>query len=124
MLKKFMIEKVEQEQLTDTNGTITFHLVDEEGNYRTVKANTFLDENKEAKGVSTDNIRELPLIESLFSYRNKKIIEIEFDYFNQVYDRETNTTINQKAYKAVLKMQKENTFMRRISNIFRRKAST
>lgn len=120
MLKKFMIEKVDQEQLTDTTGSITFHLVDENGDHRTVSGKTFLDENKKAQGISTDSIRELPLIESLFSNRDKNIVEVEFDHFNKVYDRETDTTINKKAYDAVLEMQNENKFSQKISKLFKK----
>ncbi len=120
MLKKFMIEKIDQEQLTDTTGIIVFHLVDENGDHRTVSGNTFLDENKQAQGISTESIRELPLIESLFSNRDKKIVEVEFDHFNKVYDRETDTTINKKAYDAVLKMQNENKFSQKLSRFFSR----
>lgn len=120
MLKKFMIEKVVEEQVTDTTGTIVFHLADENGNCRTVSGSTYLDENKKARGISTDSIRELPLIESLFSNRDKKIIEVEFDHFNKVYNRETDQTINQIAYEAVLKMEEEKTLSHRISNFFKR----
>ncbi len=120
MLKKFMIEKIDQEQLSDTTGTIVFHLVDENGDHRTVKGRTFLNENKEAQGITTESIRELPLIESLFSNRDKKIVEVEFDHFNKVYDRETDTTINKKAYEAVMQMQSQNTLSQRISKFLRR----
>lgn len=120
MLKQFMIEKIDQEQLTETTGTITFHLVDENGDCRTIKGSTFLDENKQVQGVSTESIRELPLMESIFSNQHKKIIEVEFDHFNKVYDRDTDSTINQKAYEAVIKMQSENKISKRISRFFRR----
>ena len=120
MLKKFMIEKIVQTQLTDTTGTIVFHLADEHGDHRTVSGKTFLDENQQAQGVSTESIRELPLIESLFSNRDKKIVEVEFDHFNKVYDRELDCTINKKAYDAVIKMQKENKLSHRISKFFNR----
>ena len=124
MLKKFMLEKVDEEQLTETTGTITFHLVDENGDHRTVKGTTFLDGNQKAQGISTDSIRELPLIESLFSNRHKKIVEVEFDHFNKVYDRETDQTINQLAYKAVLEMQNEDKLSNRLSKLFKRKVAS
>ena len=120
MLKKFMIEKVDHQQITDTTGSIVFHLADENGECRTVSGSTFLNENKEPQGVSTESIRELPLIESLFSNRDKKMIEVEFDYFNEVYDRETDQTINQAAYKAVIEMQNEKKFSRRITDFFKK----
>lgn len=120
MLKKFMLEKVEEEQLSDTTGTITFHLVDENGDCRTVKGTTFLGENNKAQGVTSESIRELPLIESLFSNRDKKIVEVEFEHFNKVYNRETDQTINQVAYEAVLKMQDETNLTERLTKIFKK----
>jgi hypothetical protein len=120
MLKKFMLERVVEEQLSDTTGTITFHLVDENGDCRRVEGITFLGENKKAQGVSTKSIRELPLIESLFSNRDKKIVEVEFDHFNKVYDRETDQTINQVAYNTVKEMQDENKFSHRLTKFFKR----
>ena len=120
MLKKFMIEKIDEEQLTETTGIVTFHLVDENGDCRKVKGSTHLDKNKKARGITTDSIRELPLIESLFSNRDKKFIEVEFDHFNKVYDRETDSTINQLAYQEVLKMENEKKLSSRISKIFKR----
>ena len=115
-----MIEKIEEEQLTDSTGTITFHLVDENGDCRKVHGSTFLNENKVAQGVSCESIRELPLIESLFSSRDKKIVEVEFDHFNKVYDREEDKTVNQKAYEEVLKMQQEKKLSYRIANFFKK----
>ena len=120
MLKKFMIEKVDEEQFTETTGRITFHLVDENGNCRKVKGSTHLDENQKARGITTESVRELPLIETLFSNRKKKFIEVEFDPFNKVYDRETDQTVNQIAYQEVVKMQKEKKLSNRISSFFKR----
>lgn len=120
MLKKFMVERIDQEELTETKGSIVFHLVDENGECRRVEGFTYLDKNKEAQGVSTNSVRELPLIENLFSNRDQKFVEVEFDHFNEVYDRETDSTINQKAYKAVTEMQKENKLSSKISGIFRK----
>ena len=117
-----MIEKVEEEKHADNVGTMTFYLVDENGDCRTVSGTTFLDENQQAQGISSDSIRELPLIENLFSARDKKIIYIEFDYFNKVYDRESDKTINQVAYEKVLQMQKEQTLSYRIAHFFKKQA--
>lgn len=120
MLKKFMIEKIDHEQLTETTGTIVFHLVDENGDCRMVHGSTFLDKNQELQGISSDSIRELPLIESLFSNRHKKIIEVEFDHFNEVYNRETDQTINQIAYEAVMEMKNEKKISRRVTDFFKK----
>lgn len=120
MLKQFMIEKIDQEQLTETTGTIVFHIVDENGDCRKVSGRTFLDENQEAKGITAESIRELPLIESLFSHRDKKIVEVEFDHFNKVYDRETNKTINTLAYEVVMKMKKKKSLSTKFTSLFNR----
>ena len=120
MLKKFMIEKIDQKQISDTTGTIVFHLVDENGECRSVHGTTFLNEDKEPQGITAQSVRELPLIETIFSNRHKKIIEIEFDHFNEVYHRETDQTINQIAYEAVVKMQGEKKLSQRVSNFFKK----
>lgn len=120
MLKQYMIEKVDHEQIDETTGTIVFHLVDENGDCRTVNGKTYLDENKEPQGVSSESIRELPLIESLFSNRDKKIVDIEFDAFNKVYDRESDKTINKIAYEAIIKMEQEKKLSNRFTRLFKR----
>jgi hypothetical protein len=120
MLKTYMIEKVEEEQHSDTEGSMTFHLVDENGDCRTVSGTTYIDKNKVAQGISSESIRELPLIESLFSARDKKTIDIEFDHFNKVFNRELNKTVNQIAYEKVQQMQKERRLSYRIANLFKR----
>ena len=120
MLKTYMIEKVVEEQLSDTEGTMTFHLVDENGDCRTVSGITYINKNKVAQGISSESIRELPLIESLFSARHKKTIDIEFDHFNKVYNRELDKTVNQIAYEKVKQMQKERRLSYRIANLFKK----
>ncbi|MEH6457129.1 MAG: hypothetical protein V7749_12435 [Cocleimonas sp.] len=120
MLKKFMIESIDHTQVSDTTGTIIFHLVDENGDYRNVRGSTFLNEDNEPQGITAESIRELPLIENLFSNRHKKIIEVEFDHFNKAYDRDTDQTINKVAYDTVMKIQGEKKFSRRVSDFFKR----
>ena len=120
MLKKFMIEKVVEEVLCDSTGKMTFHLIDENGDCRVVSGMTFLDENQQPQGISSESKRELPLIESLFSNRDKKIIDIEFSHFNRVYDRDQDKTINQIAYEKVLEVQKEKKLSYRLANLFRK----
>lgn len=120
MLKTFIIEKIAEEQLTETTGSITFHIVDEHGNCRKVRGSTFLDEKKRAQGISSESIRELPLIESLFSNRDNNIVKVEFAHFNKVYDRDTNKTINQLAYQEVIKMNEESKLSHRLTSLFKR----
>ena len=85
-----------------------------------LKGTTFLSGNKKAQGISSESIRELPLIETLFSNQDKQFVEIEFDNFNKVYDRETDQTINQAAYKEVMKMKNEKKLSSRLSSLFKR----
>jgi len=120
MLKTFMIEKIEEEVCSDSTGKMIFHLVDENGDCRTVCGMTFLDKNGEAQGISSVSKRELPLIENLFSERHKKIVDIEFEHFNKVYDREQDKTINQIAYEKVLQMEKEKKLSYRLANLFKK----
>ncbi|GAA0417477.1 hypothetical protein GCM10009133_27450 [Cocleimonas flava] len=119
MLKTFMIEKIEEEVCSDSTGKMTFHLVDENGDCRRVCGMTFLDENGQAQGISSESKRELPLIESLFSDRHKKIVDIEFDHFNKVYNRELDKTVNEIAYEKVLQMEKEKKLSYRIKRFFK-----
>lgn len=120
MLKKFMIERIDQKQISDTMGKIVFHLVDENGDYRTVRGSTFLNENNEPQGVTTESTRELPLVESLFNNRHKKIIEVEFDHFNETYDQNIDQTINKGTYDTVMKIQGKNNFSRRVNDLFKK----
>lgn len=119
MLKKFLIEKIDHKKLTDTIGSICFHLLDDNGEQRIVRASTAINENNEPQSISSDSIRELPLIETLFDNRHKKGIEIEFDHFNAIYDRDSNQKINPIAYKAVMKMNNKKGLTARISSFFK-----
>lgn len=120
MLKTYMIEKIVEKQLSNTVGTMEFHLVDENGDSRRLSGMTFLDENQQAQGISSECKRELPLIENLFSFRDKKVVDIDFESFNKVYDRDLDKTVNQVAYEKVLEMQKERKLSYRIANFFKR----
>lgn len=128
MLKKFTLNKREEEHLTDSKGTMSFHITDENGVDRVVTGTTFLNKDKIAQGISTEHKRELPLIESLFRMKIGETIELEFEAFNKVYYRELDKTINQLAYETVLEMEKEKKIFYRIakiikSNSFKKSAS-
>ena len=114
-----MIEKIVEEVCSDSTGKMTFHLVDENGDCRTVTGITFLDKNGQAQGILSWSKRELPLIESLFSDRHKKIVDVEFDHFNKVYNRELDKTVNEIAYEEVLQMEKEKKLSYRIAKFFK-----
>ena len=123
MLKTFTLNKREDQQTSDTAGTATFTITDELGVTRTVSGTTFLDENKHPQGISTKHKRELPLIEGLFRLELDESIEIEFEYFNKLFDRDSNKTVNQVAYDKVLEMQKEDKLLYKILHFFKRPAS-
>ncbi|MEE9328121.1 MAG: hypothetical protein V3U71_12615 [Cocleimonas sp.] len=123
MLKTYMIEKVVEEQLSDNEGLMTFYLVDENGDCRTVSGKTYLDENLEPQGITTESKRELPLIDTIFASRHKKAIDIEFDSFNKNYYREVDKTINQLAFEKVQQIEKEKKLSYRISHFFSKAAS-
>ena len=115
MLKKYTLIKREEECLTETEGRISFHISDENGISRIVTGVTFLNEYKIAQGISTDNKRELPLIECLFRMELDETIDVEFDAYNKMYDRDVDKTVNQKAYDTVLEMEMEKKLLYRIA---------
>lgn len=120
MLKQFTLNKREEKYLSDTQGTMSFHIRDETGTERIVTGSTFLNEDKIAQGISTKNKRELPLIESLFRLEIGESIEVEFNFYNEVYYRDLDKTVNQVAYDTVLKMKKEKSFFFRLAKIFKK----
>lgn len=119
MLKTFTLDNRKEQQLTATKGSIAFHITDESGDSRVITGSTFLDENKVAQGVSSENKRELPLIEGLFRLELGESTEIEFDHYNEVFDRDTNKTVNQVAYDTVKEIEKEKSFFYRIARFLK-----
>lgn len=89
MLKTFTLDKVVDEQFTETEGKRTFHLTDENGDKRTVWGSTLLDENQHPVTISTNIKREYPLIQCLFNSKVKDTIRIEFTQYNCVFDRKS-----------------------------------
>ena len=119
MLKTYTLHKREEEQLTATQGTMTFYITDENGDSRIVTGSTFINSDKVAQGISSENKRELPLIEGLFRLELGETIDIEFEHYNESYDRKTNKTINQVALDTVLEMQKEKKFFNKIGRFIK-----
>ena len=119
MIKQFTLNKREEEHITDTQGTVSFFITDENGNDRVVTGSTFLNEDNIAQGVSTENKRELPLIESLFRLEIGEIIDVEFESYNKLYYRDLDKTVNQLAYDTVLEMEKEKNFFYRIAKVIK-----
>jgi len=120
MIKQFTLNKREEKKISDTEGTMSFYITDENGNDRVVTGTTYLNENQVAQGISSKNKRELPLIESLFRLEIGEVIEVEFEPYNKVYYRDLDKTVNQLAYDTVLEMEKEKNFFYRIAKVFKR----
>lgn len=120
MLKTFMIEKIEEEVISKHQGKMTFHLIDENGDNRSVMGDTYLDNDQRPTGISSKNKRELPLIENLFSNRDKKVIDIDFEKYNAIYDRELDKTVNQLALDTIKEMEKEKKLSYKLAKLFSR----
>ncbi len=118
MLKTYTLLKKDHVIDSDKHGTMTFLIRDENGDERPVSGETFLGEDKLPKGISSINKRELPLIEDLFNLEVDETVEIEFDAYNNVYNRELDKTINQIAYDKVLNMQQERKLFYRLKKFF------
>ena len=116
MLKTYTLLKKDHVVNSNKHGTMTFLIRDENGDERPVSGETFLGEDKLPKGISSSNKRELPLIEDLLHLDVNETIEIEFDAYNNVYNRELDKTINQIAYDKVIKMQQERKLFYRLKS--------
>ncbi len=117
MLKTFTLINREDTTTSDTSGTVSFTISDENNDTRIIEGITFLDDNKLAQGVSSQNKRELPLIEGLFRLELNESIEIEFDHYNKLFDRDSDKTANQMAYDKVLEMKKEKKLWYRFTHL-------
>lgn len=107
MLKTFTLDNRVEKQSSKTQGTIDFHITDELNSSRVITGISFLNQAKVAQGISSENIRELPLLEGLFRLKVGSSIEIEFDFYNANFDRDSNKTVNQIAYDTIQEMEKE-----------------
>jgi len=119
MLKTYTLENRIDEINTNTTGTVTFSVIDENGISRTIIADTFLDENKSPQGVTASNKRELPLVEGLFRMEVGETTTIDFTLYNDTFNRENNKTSNQVAFDEVKRMQQENSFFGKIEKLFK-----
>lgn len=123
MLKTYTLLKKDHVVNSNKHGTMTFLIRDENGDERPVSGETFLGEDKLPKGISSSNKRELPLIEDLLHLDVNETIEIEFDAYNNVYNRELDKTINQIAYDKVIKMQQERKLFYRLKSFLGMKST-
>ncbi|MGK0270274.1 MAG: hypothetical protein ACI88H_000917 [Cocleimonas sp.] len=89
MFKTFSLTKKQEEQISATEGKMTFHLRDETGIDRTVWGLTQLDEDLNAISIVAPRAREHPLIQCLFLTNVNEKINIEFTQYNDVFERKT-----------------------------------
>ena len=95
MLKTFILKKIEEEHISDSEGKMSFHLVDENDIRRTVWGTTILDENNLPTSIIANQTREHPLIQCLFNSQVNETIKVEFTQYNDIFERkdeEVNTT--------------------------------
>jgi len=88
MFKTFTLDRIVDEQLTETEGKRVFHLTDENGDSRTVWGTTLLNEDKVPVSIAANKKREHPLIECLFNSELKDVISIEFKQYNSIFVRD------------------------------------
>ena len=118
MLKTYTLYDRFDEQLSDTAGTVTFSVTDENSDNRNISAETFLDENHVPQGITASNKRELPLVEGLFRLEVGEKTTIDFTLYNNTFNREDNKTSNQVAHDEVMRMQREGSLLGKIGRIF------
>ncbi len=87
MFKTFKLINREEEQVSDYEGKMTFHLEDENGVQRKVWGITELDEDLNAISITALRTREHPLIQCLFLTNINEQINIEFTQYNEVFER-------------------------------------
>ena len=119
MLKMYTLDNRVDQQLSDTAGTVIFHVTDENGESRKIFADTYLDENQVPQGVTASNKRELPLVEGLFRLEIGESTTLDFTLYNKTFSRKQDKTANQIAYDEVLKMQEENYLLTKAGKIFK-----
>jgi len=119
MLKMYTLDNRVDQQLSDTAGTVVFHVTDETGNSRKIFADTYLDENQVPQGVTASNKRELPLVEGLFHMEIGETTTIDFTLYNKTFSRKKNKTMNQIAHDEVLKMQEESSLLTKVGKLFK-----
>jgi len=119
MLKTYTLDNRVDKQLSDTAGTVTFSVTDENNIAREITADTFLDKNQTPQGVTASNKRELPLVEGLFRMEVGETTTIDFTLYNNTFDRDNNKTSNQVALDEIKKMQKEKSLLLKLKKLFK-----
>jgi len=87
MIKTYTLVDREEQQISDFEGKMIFHLEDENGDKRTVWGLTALDDELNAIDITALRNREHPLIQCLFLTNVGEQINIEFTQYNDVFER-------------------------------------
>jgi len=87
MIKTYTLVDREEQQISDFEGKMIFHLEDENGDKRTVWGLTALDDELNAFDITALRNREHPLIQCLFLTNVGEQINIEFTQYNDVFER-------------------------------------
>jgi hypothetical protein len=107
MFKTFTLTKKEEVHLTKTEGTMTFHLIDENGEARKVSGAIKLDVNLIPISISAERKREHPLIQCLFYTELNETISIEFKQYNDVFERNESELTQQTIENLAKEMQEK-----------------
>ena len=105
MFKTYTLIKIEEEQLTDTEGKITFIIIDENNELRKVFGTTKLDADQKVVSISTTKKREHPLIQCLFNTEINETVNVEFDQYNALFKRDDNKVTAQTVEELAKEMQ-------------------
>ena len=87
MFKTFKLIEKKEEQVSATEGKMTFKLLDENDIERSVWGKTELDSDLNAVSIAALRPREHPLIQCLFLTNVDEQINIEFTQYNDVFER-------------------------------------
>ncbi|EIJ33986.1 hypothetical protein [Thiothrix nivea] len=85
MIKTFTLNAIDHDQDTPEQGSITWHITDENNRKRAVSAVTELSRQGFIKTVKPHNDREMPLVELLSFYVEGESFKIDFSMFNETY---------------------------------------
>jgi len=102
MYKTYTIKAYKFKELSKGSGSISYYLVDDNGEERVVKAKAKRGLFKKIKSVQAIYHRETPLVEALANAAVKDTIDIDFSTFNNEFPRVENGSYLNKTAKLVL----------------------
>ncbi len=103
MYKSYTIKAFKFKEISGGKGTISYHLVDEIGQTRTVTAKAKAGFIKKIKSVEAIHHREIPLVEALANSSINDIISIDFSDFNRKFPRVHQNSRQEKMARGTIK---------------------